>query len=85
MGHTIKDQARLLARVRRLKGQVEAVERALLQEQECAEILQQLAAIRGAANGVMSMVLEGHVREHMGPAPDRDTQALLDVIRRYLK
>jgi DNA-binding FrmR family transcriptional regulator len=85
MGHTIKGQTRLLARVRRLKGQVEAVERALLQEQECAEILQQLAAIRGAANGVMSMVLEGHVREHMGSAQDRDTQALLDVIRRYLK
>lgn len=85
MGHTVRSQAKLLARVRRLKGQVEAVERALLQERECAEILQQLAAIRGAANGVMSTVLEGHVREHMGATRDRDTQALLDVIRRYLK
>ena len=85
MGHTVRSQAQLLARVRRLTGQVEAVERALQQEQECAEILQQLAAIRGAANGLMSTVLEGHVREHMGPARDRDTQALLDVIRRYLK
>lgn len=85
MGHTVRNQARLLARVRRLKGQVAAVERALNEEHECAEILQQLAAVRGAANGLMSTVLEGHVREHMGPAQDRDTQALLDVIRRYLK
>lgn len=85
MGHTVGSQARMLARVRRLKGQVEAVERALQGERECAEILQQLAAIRGAANGLMSTVLEGHVREHMGPAGDSDTQALLGVIRRYLK
>ena len=85
MGHTVRSQPQLLARVRRLKGQVEAVERALKEERECAEILQQLAAIRGAANGLMSNVLEGHVREHLGSARDSDTQALLDVIRRYLK
>jgi len=85
MGHTLRDQARLLARVRRLKGQVTAIERALQEGRECADILQQLAAIRGAANGLMSSVLEGHVREHMGPSLDRDTKVLLEVIRRYLR
>ena len=85
MGHTLRDQARLLARVRRLKGQVAAIERALQEGQDCAGILQQLAAIRGAANGLMSNVLEGHVREHMGPSRDRDTKVLLEVIRRYLQ
>lgn len=85
MSHTLRDQARLLARVRRLKGQVAAVERALQDGQECADVLQQLAAVRGAANGLMSSVLEGHVREHMGPSRDRDSRALLEVIRRYLK
>ena len=85
MAHTTRRQAVLLARVRRLKGQVEAVERALAEDWECADVLQQLAAIRGATNGLMSAVLEGHVREHMGSARDRDSRALLDVIRRYLR
>jgi DNA-binding FrmR family transcriptional regulator len=85
MGHTVSNQKQLLARVRRISGQVGALERALTQERECSEILQQLAAIRGAANGLMAIVLEGHVREHIGAGRDRDTQALLEVIRRYLK
>jgi len=85
MAHTVRDRATLLARARRLKGQVEAVERALLAGDECAGVLQQLAAIRGAANGLMASVLEGHVREHLGTRRDRDTDALLDVIRRYLR
>jgi len=85
MGHTLRDQAKLLVRIRRLKGQVAAVERALQEGRECADVLQQLAAVRGAANSLMSNVLEGHVREHMGPTRDRDSKALLEVIRRYLK
>lgn len=85
MAHTIRNQKQLLARARRLKGQIEAVERALAERRECNEILQQLAAIRGAANGLMATVLEGHVREHAGFARDRDAQTVLDVIRRYLR
>jgi DNA-binding FrmR family transcriptional regulator len=61
------------------------VERALTERRECAEILQQLSAIRGAANSLMATVLEGHVREHVGFARDRDAQAVLNVIRRYLR
>lgn len=85
MAHTIRDQARLLARVRRLKGQVEAVERALAEARECGEILQQLAAVRGAANGLMTAVLEGHVREHLPLGRGRDTTVLLEMIRRYIR
>ena len=85
MAHVVHDKARLLARARRLRGQVESVERALDAGADCADVLQQLAAVRGAANGLMAIVLEGHVREHMGVRRNRDTDAFLDVVRRYLK
>ena len=65
MAHTIKDKKKLLNRVRRVRGQIEAVERLLENESECEEILQQIAACRGSINGLMSEVLEGHIRFHL--------------------
>ncbi len=85
MAHTVRDRDKLLARARRLKGQVAAVERALEANDECADILQQLAAIRGAANGLMVTVLEGHVREHLGSQDGPEMDLLLEVLRRYLR
>jgi DNA-binding FrmR family transcriptional regulator len=85
MGHTVRQKRQLLARARRLKGQVQAVERALLAERGCDEILQQLAAVRGAANGLLATVLEGHVDEHLRSVGRGDKHVLLSVIRRYLK
>jgi DNA-binding FrmR family transcriptional regulator len=91
MPHTIKEKTALLARVRRIKGQAAALERALEQESECAAVLQQIAAIRGAVNGLMGQVLEGHLREHLG-AEDRtaqerleDLEQVVSVLRSYLK
>jgi DNA-binding FrmR family transcriptional regulator len=92
MAHTIRDKKKLLNRVRRLRGQIEAVERLLEDESECDEILQQIAACRGSINGLMSEVLEGHIRFHLverrhdGKA--RKGSAVEDVIsiaRSYLK
>ncbi|WP_152220869.1 metal/formaldehyde-sensitive transcriptional repressor [Pseudomonas sp. SCB32] len=91
MGHTIKDQKKLLTRVRRIKGQSEALERALETGSECAAILQQIAAIRGAVNGLMAEVLEGHLRDHLGTeertAAERqeDLEQVVGVLRSYLK
>ena len=85
MGHTVRHKAQLLARARRLKGQVEAVERSLENEHECAAVLQQLAAVRGAANSLMATVLEGHVNDHGVSRRSRDRDVLFSVIRRYLK
>ena len=65
MAHTIRNKKKLLHRVRRLRGQVEAVERLLEGEKDCAEILQQIAACRGSINSLMSEVLEGHIRFHL--------------------
>ena len=91
MAHTTKSQKLLLTRVRRIKGQAEALEKALEQEAECAAILQQIAAIRGAINGLMAEVLEGHIREHLGAdnislqQRSDDLEQMVGVLRSYLK
>jgi DNA-binding FrmR family transcriptional regulator len=92
MAHTIHDKKKLLNRVRRIRGQVEAVERALEGEDECSPILQTIAACRGALNGLMAEILEGHIREHvLDPgrkatgAQREATAELIDVVRTYLK
>lgn len=90
MAHTIHAKKQLLTRVRRIKGQTEALEKALNDEKECSAVLQQIAAIRGAVNGLMNEVLEGYIREHLGanvPAQqrDEDLEKLVGVLRSYLK
>ncbi|MDP4837129.1 MAG: metal/formaldehyde-sensitive transcriptional repressor [Burkholderiales bacterium] len=91
MAHTIKGKAKLLTRVRRIRGQSDALEKALDSEADCAAILQQIAAIRGAVNGLMSEVLEHHLRNHLGSeATDaaqrgRDLEEVVSVLKSYLK
>jgi FrmR/RcnR family transcriptional regulator, repressor of frmRAB operon len=91
MSHTIVQKAKLINRVRRIQGQVEAVIRALESEAECGEVLQRIAAARGAMDGLMSEVLEGHIRQHvLAPTRkplerERFAGELIDVVRAYLK
>ena len=91
MPHTIKSKKQLLTRVRRIKGQAEALGKVLEQETECAAVLQQIAAIRGAVNGLMAEVLQGHLREHLGAddiSPQKrrdDVEQVVAVLRSYLK
>ena len=92
MAHTIKDRTKLLARVRRIKGQAEAVERALEAEIGCSDVLMLVASMRGAINGLTSELMEEHIRHHVvdpshEPDPDRAKGAseLIEVIRTYLK
>lgn len=91
MAHTIHNKRALLARIRRIRGQSEALERALEQETDCGAVLQQIAAIRGAVNGLMAEVLEGHVREHLGAEVtdplqrQEDVQVVLSALRSYMK
>jgi DNA-binding FrmR family transcriptional regulator len=92
MAHTIREKQKLLARVRRIRGQVEAIERALDSEVGCEQVLQLIAGVRGATAGLMAEVVEDHVRNHLVDAEkhpgalDGDaTDQLLDVVRTYLK
>ena len=64
VAHTAHDQ-KLLDRVRRLRGQIEAIERGIEAGDDCAKVLHLIAASRGAINALMSEVLESHVREHV--------------------
>ena len=65
MTHTLRDKQKLLARVRRMKGQVEAIERALLGEAECEQVMHLIAGVRGAMAGLMAEIVEDHVRTHL--------------------
>ena len=92
MSHTVREKSKLMGRVRRIRGQVEALERALDAEKGCAEVLHQIAAVRGAVNGLMAEVLEEHVRTHIADPAITSTaertqgaDELIDVLRTYLK
>lgn len=92
MSHTTREKSKLLSRVRRIRGQVEALERALEAEQGCAEVLQQIAAVRGAINGLMLQVMEGHIETHLADsritsdAERREgAEQLIEVVRTYLR
>lgn len=90
MGHTRESKTTLLARVRRIRGQVEAIEKALHSDQECADLLQLIAATRGAMNGLMNEVVEGHIRHHVlspkAAAAEREgAEELITIVRSYFK
>jgi DNA-binding FrmR family transcriptional regulator len=91
MAHTIRKKQKLIHRVRRLRGQVEAIERALVSDMECSDVLQRIAACRGAIDGLLGEVLEDHIRfhvierhRHRGSDPVEAGEELIDVIRTYL-
>ncbi len=88
MPHTAEDKQRAITRLRRIKGQAEALERAVDAGSDCAPILQQLAAMRGAVHGLMADLLDSHVRETLAEKPAPSQQAIdetLALLRSYLK
>ena len=90
MSHTARQKDKLIARVRRIKGQLEGIERALEAESACAEVLRQIASVRGAVNGLTVEVMEDHLREHVLAAPTDDDrrqggEEMIEVIRAYMK
>ncbi len=92
MAHTTQDQRKLLNRVRRIRGQVDAIEKALTNEEDCSVVLQTVTACRGAMNGLMAEILEGHIRHHVldpEARPTTEQQAaaedVIKLVRTYLK
>lgn len=92
MAHTKRDRQKLLMRVRKLKGQIESVERALTEDLDCSDVLHRIAACRGALGGLMLEVLEGHIREHViedrkraSPEQIEAADDIVRVLRTYLK
>jgi len=92
MTHTIREKKKLLARVRRIRGQLEGIERALNEETGCEQIMHLIAGARGAMAGLMAEVVEDHVHQHLvdaekypGALRPEAAEQLLEVIRTYLK
>ncbi len=85
MAHEAKHQRKLLNRIRRIRGQLDAVERALLEGADCAAVLQQATASRGALDGLIAEIVEGHIREHVidpdAPRSDPRAQAAEELVR----
>lgn len=86
-----KETQKLLSRIKRLGGQITAVERAVTEGDECAEILMLLAAIRGGVNSLMAEILEDHIQLHIThrdrrtESPEELTEDLIGLVRAYLK
>ena len=91
MSHLTRSNGDLIARVRRIAGQVGAIERALAADSACSEVLHLVAAVRGAVNGLMDEIIAEHLESHVAhPGLDdveraAGAQELLAVIRRYAK
>lgn len=94
MPHTVEEKKRVLTRVRRVRGQLDALERALEAGEDCGPVLQQLAAVRGAVNGIMAGVLESHLREEFSQvaattdasdASNKSIDEVVSLVRSYLR
>jgi DNA-binding FrmR family transcriptional regulator len=91
MTHVEKEKTKLLNRLKRIRGQLEAIERAVESDTECARVLQQATSCRGALDGFIAEVIEDHIREHMiDPAASRDdarvqaAEELVEIVHAYL-
>jgi DNA-binding FrmR family transcriptional regulator len=92
MSHTVHQKQKLLNRVRRIKGQVEAIERGLDAEIGCEEVMRLIASARGAMNGLLAEVVEDHIRAHLvdpnkvkGSKEPDAADMLVDVVHSYFK
>jgi DNA-binding FrmR family transcriptional regulator len=90
MSHTVVEKRKLLNRVRRIRGQVEAIERELNDESDCGAVLHTIAACRGAMDALMAEVIEGHIRSHIVGAAtpaesQREADELVSALRAYLR
>lgn len=90
MAHTFKDKAKIISRVNRIKGQLDAFAKALEAEQDCYQNMQLLASCRGALNGLMMDVVEGHIRDHIVEAENKKSAAesgeeLIEIMKSFLK
>jgi len=92
MAHTQRTKDRLVARISRIRGQLNAVQTALEEKRECGEVLQVLAACRGALNSLVAEVIEDHIRFHIadplerpGTKQSQAVQELIEVLRTYMK
>jgi len=94
MGHTARDREKLVPRIKKIRGQVDGIQRKLEEDDDddCFAVLQTVAACRGALNSLMVEIIDGHVRGHILDPKQKPTAAqtqaseqLLEIVRAFLK
>jgi DNA-binding FrmR family transcriptional regulator len=90
MAHTIANKEKLILRVKKIKGQLSSIEKALEEEKDCFKILQQISASRGAIQSLMGEVLDGHIKEHLGnhvseEQREQEIANLASLLKSYLR
>ena len=92
MAHLHEDNKKIKSRIKRIKGQLEAVERSLDEDSDCFKVLQTLAACRGAMNGLLGEIVESHIKEHImtdasnpKSSQDKDAIELIQLLKTYWK
>ena len=90
MTHTANEKVKLINRLKRIKGQVEAIERSVGDDHACVRVLQQATACRGALDAFIAEVIEDHIRGHMvDPAAGEDdprrlaAEQLVEIVHAY--
>ncbi len=88
MSHTSREKLDLVNRTKKVIGQLEAILRAFNDDEQCADVLQRLAAARGSINSLMAELMEDHIRNHM-PRNNKSSEEAVDdligIVRTYLK
>jgi DNA-binding FrmR family transcriptional regulator len=88
MAQTSREKLDLVNRTKKIIGQLESILRALNDDEQCAEVLQRLAAARGAINSLMAELMEDHIRHHMprnNKSSEEASDDLIGIVRTYLK
>jgi DNA-binding FrmR family transcriptional regulator len=88
MSHTSREKLDLVNRTKKVIGQLEAILRALNDDEQCADVLQRLAAARGSINSLMAELMEDHIRNHMprnSKSSEEAANDLIGIVRTYLK
>jgi len=88
MSHLDREKLDLVTRTKKVIGQLESAQRAIEEDAHCADILQRLAAARGAINSLMGELMEDHIRNHMPRKSKSSEEAaddLIEIVRTYLK
>jgi DNA-binding FrmR family transcriptional regulator len=92
MAHSVEEKKKLLARVNRIEGQLQSIREAIEEEKQCADVLQQIAACRGAVNGLLVEIVEGEIKFHVlsqdakvGSRESKAAESLVEILHRYIK
>ncbi|WP_437191021.1 metal/formaldehyde-sensitive transcriptional repressor [Planctomicrobium sp. SH527] len=96
MPYTPEERKRAVTRLRRIRGQAEALIRAVEAGTNCADLLQQIVAMRGATNGLVAEVFESYLRATFGSVDEagkwhpnndvaEDIEAVMKIMRTHMK